>query len=143
MFSLAHVHKDLFMMFLQGPTAYPSDDAPVLLFPYIMPTPWGMGLIYTSPAIFYAFRTKLKEPFVQACWLGIVVAMIPIITYYGIGWIQFGYRYALDFLPLALLLAARGFPNPMSRLSKGLVLASVAVSTWGAIILLIWIHVAG
>ena len=42
------------------------------------------------------------------------MAMIPIITYYGIGWIQFGYRYALDFLPLALLLAAPGFPNPMS-----------------------------
>jgi hypothetical protein len=143
LFSLAHIPKNLFMMFLQGFTAYPSDDAPVLLFPYLMPSPWGMGLIYTSPAIFYAFRSKVKEPFVKACWLGIVVAMIPIITYYGIGWIQFGYRYALDFLPLALLLAARGFPNPMTNLSKALVLASVAVSTWGAVILLTWIHIAG
>lgn len=143
LFSLAHVPKNLFMMFLQGPTAYPSDDAPVLEFPYIMPTPWGMGLIYTSPALFYAFRSKLKEPLVQACWLGIVVAMAPIITYYGVGWIQFGYRYALDFLPFVLLLAAVGFSNPMSGRAKGLVLASVAVSTWGAFILLLWIHVAG
>jgi hypothetical protein len=143
LFSLAHIPKNLFMMFLQGPTPYPSEDAGVLLFPYIMPSPWGMGLIYTSPAIFYAFRSKFKEPFVKACWLGIAVAMIPIITYYGIGWIQFGYRYALDFLPLALLLAARGFPSPMSNLSKALVLLSVAVSTWGAFILLTWIHIAG
>jgi hypothetical protein len=143
LFSLAHIPKNLFMMFLQGPLAYPSDDAPVLLFPYFMPSPWGMGLIYTSPAIFYAFRSKFNQPFVKACWLGIGVAMIPIITYYGIGWIQFGYRYALDFLPLALLLAARGLPNPMTNLAKGLVLGSVAVSTWGAIILLTWIHVVG
>lgn len=143
LFSLVHIPKNLFMMFLQGPTAYPSDYAPVLQFPYIMPSPWGMGLIYTSPAIFYAFRAKLKEPFVQACWLGIIVAMVPIITYYGIGWMQFGYRYALDFLPFALLLAARGFSNPMTKLSKGLVLASAAVSTWGAIILLWAMHRAG
>ncbi len=143
LFSLAHIPKNLFMMFLQGPMAYPSEDAGVLLFPYIMPSPWGMGLIYTSPAIFYAFRSKFKEPFVKACCLGIAVAMIPIITYYGIGWIQFGYRYALDFLPLALLLAARGFPKPMNNLSKALVLVSVVVSTWGAFILLTWIHIAG
>jgi hypothetical protein len=142
MFSLAHVPKNLFMMLLQGPVPFPSEDAPVLAFPYVWPSPWGMGIFYTSPALLYAFRgfrERLRQPLAQAAWLGILFVMVPLITYYGVGWIQFGYRYALDFMPFLLLLAATALPNPMPRLAKGLVLASVAVTIWGSIWLSAWI----
>jgi len=139
LFSLVHIPKNLVMMIFQGPFPYPNADAPILLFPYLRPSPWGMGLLYTSPALLYAFRASLKNRLNQACLLGTLVGMLPIITYYGVGWIQFGFRYALDFLPFVLLLAARGFPDPMSRLSRILVLVGTAVCIWGSTFLLIWI----
>jgi hypothetical protein len=135
LFSPVHIPKNLFMMLLQGPLPYPSENAPVLQFPYLKPSEWGMGLFYTSPALVYAFRAKLREPFVQACWLGIISVMLPTILYYGIGWRQFGFRYALDFLPFVLLLAARSFPEPLPNRIRMLVVFSVAVSVWGTLAL--------
>lgn len=138
MFSIIHIPKNLFMMLLQGPIPWPRVDAPVLEFPYLAPTPWGMGMFFTSPALVYAFRAHLKDRFVQACWIAILCVMLPVITYYGVGWVQFGYRYSLDFLPFMLLLAARGFPSPMPRTAKWLVIVGVAVNIWGAIFMLLW-----
>ncbi len=135
LFSLAHIPKNLFMLLLQGPLPYPSSDAAVLLPPYVTPSPWGMGIFYTSPALLYAFRANLRSPLVRACLLGIASIMVPIITYYGIGWVQFGYRYALDFIPMLLLVAALSFPKPMTRAARALVIASVAVNIWGTLFL--------
>jgi hypothetical protein len=140
LFSLAHIPKNIFMMLFQGPLPYPNENAPVLVFPYLVPSPWGMGLLFTSPALLYAFRSKLNDTLTQALLLGALFGMMPIITYYGVGWIQFGFRYALDFLPFVLLLAARGFADPLPRLAKLLVLAGVAVCIWGSIFLLLWLH---
>jgi hypothetical protein len=139
LFSLEHIPKNLFMLFLQGPLPYPNESAPVLQFPFIRPSMWGMGIFFTSPALLYAFRANLKRPLAQACLLGILSIMVPLITYYGIGWVQFGYRYALDFMPLLLVQAALSFPRPMTRLAKALVLASVAINVWGAIFLVTWV----
>jgi hypothetical protein len=135
LFSPVHIPKNLFMMLFQGPLPYPSENAPILQFPYLKSSEWGMGLFFTSPALVYAFRAKLREPLAQACWLGIISVMLPTITYYGIGWRQFGFRYALDFLPFVRILAARGFPDPLSNRARALIVFSVAVSAWGTLAL--------
>ncbi|HYP40573.1 MAG TPA: hypothetical protein VEX13_09465 [Chloroflexia bacterium] len=139
MFGLVHVPKNLFMLLVQGPVPYPSAEAPVLQFPYMQPSPWGMGLFFTSPALLYMFRAKLKEPLVQAAWIAVVCIMVPIITYYGVGWVQFGYRYALDFMPFLLLIAARGLPDVLTPRIRLLILASVVVNIWGALFFSKWV----
>ncbi len=139
LFSLAHVPKNLFVMLLQGPQLVGGVNVPVVHFPYIEPSPWGMGLFFTSPALVYVFRAKLKEPLVQACWLATLSVLVPIITYYGIGFVQFGYRYALDFMPFLLLLVARGFPRPVTNSARILVVISVLINVWGAVTLSTWI----
>jgi hypothetical protein len=139
LFSLQHVPKNLFMLFLQGPIPYPSDEAPVLQFPFMQPSKWGMGIFFTSPALLYAFRANFRSQLSWACLLGVISIMIPLITYYGVGWIQFGYRYGLDFIPLLLLLAALGLPRPMTLASRVLVLVSVAINIWGTIFLISWV----
>jgi hypothetical protein len=138
-FSLIHVPKNLFMLLLQGPVAYPRAEAPVLQPPYIQPSAWGMGLFFTSPALIYIFKARIKEPLVQACWLAVICVMIPIVTYYGVGWVQFGYRYALDFMPFLVLLAALALPRPMTALPRALILVSVLVSLWGAYWITRWL----
>ena len=133
MFSLVHVPKNLFVLLLQGPIPYPSIDAPVLEFPYVQVSPWGMGLFILSPALLLAFRATIKDRFNQACWIAIGVVLIPLITYYGIGWIQLGYRYALDFLPFMLLLAAKGAATVSLKATRTLILASVLITLWASI----------
>jgi hypothetical protein len=136
LFSLEHVPKNLHMMLLQGPV--PVGDA-VLRPPYIEPSGWGMSLFLTTPALVYIFRAPLRDRLVQACWLGVLVTLVPILTYYGIGWVQFGYRYALDFMPLLVLLVALGWRAPMTVRARLSVLASVVVSVWGSIFLAWWL----
>jgi hypothetical protein len=132
LFSIVHIPKNLFMLLVQGPLPFPNETAGILQFPYLRPSEWGMGIFYTSPALLYIFRAKLPKPLVWACWLGVVCVMVPIITYYGVGWVQFGYRYALDFTPFLVLLAALGMPANMSTKARLLIVLSVAVNLWGS-----------
>ena len=135
LFSLVHVPKNLFMMLLQGPQPVGGDSTAILRFPYVQPSQWGMGLFFTSPALLYVFRARFREILVKACWIATLTLLVPILTYYGIGYLQFGYRYALDFMPFLIVLAARGLPDPMTNSAHALVTASVLFNFWGALML--------
>jgi hypothetical protein len=135
LFSVKHIPKNLFMMLLQGPVPVGGEDTPILHFPYIKPSLWGMGLFFTTPALIYAFRAPFRERVVKACWAGVVSVALPLSAYYGIGYVQFGYRYALDFMPFLILLTAYGLRQPMTNRARSLVLASVLINMWGAVTL--------
>ena len=139
LFSIAHVPKNLYAMLLAGPRPFGGEEAAVLRFPFLTPSPWGMGLFFTSPALLYAFRARMEPRAATACVLAIICTAIPIISYYGIGFVQFGYRYALDFMPFVILLVASVIPQPVSRAARALIAASVVINIWGAISLAIWI----
>lgn len=138
LFSLVHIPKNLFMLLLQGPVPYPSLEAPVLEMPYVQPSRWGMGLVFTSPALLLAFWAPVRERLVQACWLAILCVLLPLITYYGVGWTQFGYRYALDFMPFLLLIAALGFKTVSIGKVRILTTIGVLVNLWGAAWVIAW-----
>ena len=56
---------------------------------------------------------------------------IPDLLYYNTGWVQYGYRFLLDFLPFLLILVALGLRRPagIPRWSAfGLLLLASAVS---------------
>jgi hypothetical protein len=139
LFSLRHVPKNLMMMLLQGPEPVGGAYSPALRLPYVQPSQWGMGLFFTSPALLYLFRARISEPLIKACWLATLTVLVPILTYYGIGYVQFGYRYALDFMPFLMLMAARGLPDPMTSRARILVGASVLINVWGAGWLAAWL----
>jgi len=87
----------------------------VLKFPYLKASPWGMAIWFTSP-LFLAFVYKFKRnKYSLSALISVIVILIPIILYYSIGFSQFGYRYALDFLPFLFLLL---IPTLKGKLSK-------------------------
>jgi hypothetical protein len=139
MFSAAHVPKNIFMMLLKGPELIGGDASPVIAFPYIRPSMWGMGLFFTSPALIYALKPSLSSLRARSLWLGVLTIAIPLMFYYGIGYVQFGYRYALDFVPFLALLAALGMPQPMTNRARALVTVSVLICFWGAVHLAVWL----
>ena len=59
------------------------------------------------------------------------------------GWVQFGYRFSLDFVPWALVLVALGMQRvraPLALAFGGVLIAvSIAVNAWGVI----WGNVLG
>lgn len=131
LFSLVHVPKNLYMLFLAAPRPVPSANAPVLEFPYVLPSEWGMSIFLTTPAFVYAFRAR-RETLVSAAWLAVLAIGIPLMLYYGVGWIQFGYRYALDFYPFLMIPTALGINARWGWQARAVILLCVLVNIWGA-----------
>jgi hypothetical protein len=66
-------------------------------------------------------------------WLTVAVTALPGLFYQNTGYMQFGFRFSLDYTPyLVLLLGLSGwsFRKP---LVQALVGAAVVVNTWGAL----------
>jgi hypothetical protein len=120
LFSLAHLPMNLDYLFLHLPVLYRS--ATDLEFPFLMPDGLGMSIFLTSPGLLYAIRAPWRHS--RSWWLlaTALLVLIPTLVYYGGGWLQYGYRYALDSIPFIWLLcgyaAARdnadgiGIPGP-------------------------------
>lgn len=132
LFSPAHIAKNLYTLFLSAPQPYPDINAPVLQFPYIMPSRWGMGILFTTPAFVYAFLANRRQRLVQAAWLGVLGILPFLLLYYGVGYDQFGNRYAMDFYPFLFLLTGLGLATRLDRFAKALILVCIVINVWGA-----------
>lgn len=67
----------------------------------------GNSIFLLSPLLLLALGTLPRirsKPIVKAAWLGIAVTAAASLLYYNTGWMQFGYRYALDFSFLLVML---------------------------------------
>jgi len=126
MFSLHYIPKQLYTMFLMSPEYIPY-------FPFIKPIPDGMSILLTTPAVFYVLKAKYNESVNLWALLAMLGIMVPIVLWFSTGWVQFGYRYSLDFLPFLLILIAAGMGKTMNKTMIILVAISVAVNLWGAL----------
>ncbi len=100
-------------------------------FPFIRPSPYGLSILITSPLFLYALRAKWREKLVKASWLAIGLTSIPIFLHFSQGWVQFGYRFLLDFAPFLLILTALGIKNKITPFKVFLLLFSISINYWG------------
>jgi hypothetical protein len=111
--------------------------------PLIAPRSVGMGLLWTSPAYLLglpALRRYGYSRLVAGAALAVLFVGFINVMHFSQGWVQFGYRFSLDFVPFALILVALGLHRLASRwpgrtllLGGGLVGASIAVNFWGVV----------
>jgi hypothetical protein len=75
-------------------------------FPFLFPDGLGMSIFLTSPGLLYAIRAPWRSS--RTWWLAgsALFVLIPTLLYYGGGWLQYGYRYALDSIPFVWALCA-------------------------------------
>jgi hypothetical protein len=101
----------------------------------IRPSEFGMSILLTSSPFVYAALVKRRDPLKIACWVALVLVPIPTLMYYSGGWVQFGYRYLMDYLPFIMILTAFGFEDNRSprsfRLKVALIVLSIAIGFWG------------
>ena len=122
-FDIRNIPLHFYTIFLMLPKFSPA-------WPFLFPSPYGLSVILTSPFLIYSIFSKnnLSKP----CWITILLISIPIFLHFTQGWIQFGYRFILDFLPFLLILTALGFFHKGSlRLKTILVMFSIVVNVWG------------
>ncbi|MFA6994817.1 MAG: hypothetical protein WC249_00160 [Patescibacteria group bacterium] len=119
--SLYHLPGNLYYLFLSAPWPVFRDNiSHVLKFPFIRVDFWGLGLFFTSPYLLSLFFRRIRGNLSWFLLISASVIAIPILLYYGIGFKQFGYRYALDFLPYIFLLFLITYRQEKRRLSVGL-----------------------
>ncbi len=99
--------------------------------PYITVSRHGLALWVTTPNLLWALWPKQLTAQQVALWAGLLPVAIMNLMYQNSGWVQFGYRFALDYLPLAFVLIALG-RRRFGPLFWCLVIVSVAVNSFGA-----------
>lgn len=133
-FGLIHLWPNLYLAFLAGPLPVLADGVShVMKFPYLKPNLWGMSIFFTSPILLYLFIASWRDWRDRLMLATALVVASPIFLYYGVGYVQFGYRYGLDFLPWLFWLVLRQYRARHSRLSypmKVLIVVSAALNLY-------------
>lgn len=134
LFSPAHLPGNLYHFLLGSPLPVRRDTATfVLRFPWVVANPWGMGLFVTSPVLVALFFLRLRDSTSRLLLATSLVVATPILLYYHGGFRQFGFRYALDFLPLVWLVLMRNLRTQRGELGPGFraaILASALFNLW-------------
>jgi hypothetical protein len=99
LFSLSHVGMNIDYLFLHRPNLIPE-------FPFFRPDGFGLSIVLTSPGLALAVRAPWRTGLAWALAVTALLVLIPSLLYYGGGWLQYGYRYALDSIPFVLALCA-------------------------------------
>lgn len=85
-----------------------------------------------------SFAIGLRDRLVVAAWAAIVPLTLVNWMFTGTGWAQFGYRFALDFIPYLWLLVVIAVPK-LRWYHAVLIGASVLVNLWGVL----WVEKLG
>ncbi len=124
LFNLAYIPKHLKLIFTEMPEILRQ-------FPFIRPKPEGMNIWLTTPAFFALITSNWRDLIVVLAGLAAFLISLPALIYTATGWVQFGYRYALDYLPFLFLAIASGLQRMPKVLAWILIILSVLVNIWG------------
>lgn len=117
--------------------------AMLVLLPQFLPSaPWvqlsrhGLALWFTSPALLGLLAPRPLEGAAdalwrRAAWATVGVIFLPHVFYQNTGWVQFGYRFSLDYLPYLALLLLLSRPK-LGTMWRVAILIGIAVNTFGA-----------
>jgi hypothetical protein len=145
LFSTPAIEPTIYPAGLGGGRALCTDPAMIRgLFepdcPMALPLDTGMSAILTSPAFLFALpalRRYGRSRAVTGAALAVLIIAVVNLMHFSQGWVQFGYRFSLDFVPWALVLVALGMERIRSAtgvtVAVVLVGLSIAVNWWGVV----------
>jgi hypothetical protein len=125
LFSTHYLPRNLTVFFLSVPWLTQSS-------PFVRITRHGLALWFTSPNLLWSLWPKRPDTTIVALWAAVLPTALCTLLYQNTGWVQFGPRFSLDYLPLLFVLVA------LSRRRFGLAFLSCAafaivVNTFGAV----------
>ncbi len=145
-----YIPRNLGLMLFGLPDIMPACDPGVGRTPWsatgcswLVPNQVGMSFLLASPAYLLALPALglLRDRRVAGALLASLAIGTVNLMHFSQGWVQFGYRFSLDFAPFLLVAVALGterFLGPRGAPRRlrmgavaGLVAASVAIQAWG------------
>jgi hypothetical protein len=96
-----------------------------------VPDPHGMSLLLTTPYLLFALWPRRITRLEVLALVNFLIIALPSVLYYNDGWVQFGQRFALDGIALALLAASFGAARAPLALVALLTAWGVAAGAWG------------
>jgi len=100
--------------------------------PYVQ-IPWhGLSMLVTTPALAYLAWPRVRGGLHRALWITVLPIALLSLLYQNDGWVQFGFRFSIDYLFLLMMLLAIG-GRPMTRTMRVLIVVGIAVNLFGAI----------
>jgi hypothetical protein len=91
----------------------------------------GLAMWITTPVLFLLIWPRDKPAIHRALWLTVALVAIPSLFYMNSGWVQFGYRFSLDYFVFLIMLLAIG-GRPLNALAKTLIVIGIVVNLFGA-----------
>jgi hypothetical protein len=99
--------------------------------PWLQISGHGLALWFTTPLVLFVLWPRDKPPIHRALWITIALVALPSLLYQNSGWVQFGYRFSLDYLVFLIMLVAVG-GRPINALAKALIVFAIIVNLFGA-----------
>jgi hypothetical protein len=99
--------------------------------PWIQISGHGLALWFTTPLVLYVLWPRDKPAIHYALWLTVALVALPSLLYQNSGWVQFGYRFSLDYFVFLIMLVAIG-GRPLGALAKTLIVFAIIVNLFGA-----------
>ncbi len=100
--------------------------------PWLQISGHGLAIWVTTPALLLLLWPAARPSIHRALWLTVAAVAVPTFFYQNSGWVQFGYRFSLDYLPFLVLLLAVG-GRPLGRVTRGLIVLGIAINLFGAL----------
>lgn len=125
-YSILYAPRVLSAMFLSMPKQN-------IHFPYLVPNQMSMALWVVFPVIVLVFFASLKERIVFASWLAILLLLPTSLFHGGVGATQFGFRYALDYMPFLLMLIAYAIKDKFVWWQQLLFVLCILINVWGVL----------
>jgi len=100
--------------------------------PYVQISGHGLAMWFTTPVLVLLLWPREKPALHRTLWLTVAAVALPSLLYQNSGWVQFGYRFSLDYMVLLVMLLAIG-GRPLDRIAKALIVIGVAINLFGAV----------
>ena len=95
--------------------------------------PRGLSLLLTLPLLVLLVVPRVRARLQLPLWLSVAACALPGLLYQNTGYMQFGFRFSLDYTPYLLLLLAAGGWSLRKPGVLALLLVGVVVNFWGAV----------
>ncbi|MFW2389338.1 MAG: hypothetical protein ACN4G0_13445, partial [Polyangiales bacterium] len=99
LFSTHYLPRNLTVFFLSLPWLLESS-------PFVRVSRHGLALWFTSPFLLWGVWPRRLDATVVALWAAVLPTALCTLLYQNTGWMQFGPRFSLDYLPLLFVLLA-------------------------------------
>jgi uncharacterized membrane protein YhaH (DUF805 family) len=106
--------------------SFPGDS------PHVKISEHGLALWFTTPILLLLLWPRERGAWHWPLWITVAMVALPSLLYQNSGRVQFGYRFALDYMVLLVLLLAIG-GRPLGRVAKALIVIAIAINLFGAI----------